>query len=146
MELEINGWQEFIEHGEKYLKTAVNGSKFRKDVFTPDLLYNIIAMSIEKHIMGYLLYNNSMPDNHTLRDLVDAVKKLNPNPDSSLDDLFEKLVNMDRFQEICCIEFYHRDTPEEKDIQEFISIGQGVKEFVSKQIQIPSVEPAHAAC
>lgn len=123
-------WQEFINDGCKYLKTAVNGSKHRQNIFTPEIIYNIVAMSIEKNIMGYLLYNNRLPDNHTLRDLVNAVRLIHPFENV----LFEKLNNMDRFQEICSIDLYNRKIPNKNDVQEFLNIGIEVQSFVAGQL------------
>ena len=125
-------WHEYVNDGCKYLKTAVNGSVKRKNVFTPEIIFNIVAMSIEKNIMGYLLYNNCLPENHTLRDLADAVRLIYPFEN----DLFEKLVDMDRFQEICCIDLYERKIPDEDDVKEFLDIGQKVRAFVKEQLAL----------
>ncbi|MGE0083718.1 MAG: hypothetical protein AB7S75_04795 [Desulfococcaceae bacterium] len=132
----MNGWQEYIEDGNKYLKTAVKGHESRKQVFTPEIIYNIVSMSIEKQIMGLLMYHNRLPENHTLRDLTDAVKELCPVTEGEFhcfpQDLGEKLLAMDRFQEICCLDAYHRQTPCEEDVLEFIDTGQKVQTFVAE--------------
>lgn len=124
-------WFEFIDEGRRYLKTATNGAEKRKTVFTPEIIYNIVAMSIEKHIMGYLVFNNCLPDNHTIGDLVNAVRMIHPFEST----LFKKLEGMDRFQEICSIDQYSRISPEEKDVREFLEIGKEVQVFVEAQLQ-----------
>ena len=60
-----------IEEADQYLKTAVGGLKPEK-VFTPEILYNILGMAIEKYCLALLYYKETMPDNHTFHDLVDA--------------------------------------------------------------------------
>lgn len=128
----------FIDEGAQYLKTAINADQKRRRVFTPDILYNIIAMSIEKYIMGYLLYRKNLPDNHTLGDLVDALKRV----DQVEKDLCDRIIRMDRFQEICCISAYHRETPEEEDIAEMLTLGAMIRDFV--KARMPPLQPASA--
>lgn len=125
-------WEEFIDNGDKYLKTAVNGYKKRKNIFTPEIIYNIVSMSIEKHIMGYLLYHNRLPDNHTLVDLITAVKEIGVVDNT----LYAKIIHMNRFQEICSLSTYIRKVPSEKDIQEFLTIGESVRDFVTGRLAL----------
>ncbi len=131
-------WQLYIDDGNKYLKTAVNGAKSRKEVFTPEILYNIISMSIEKQVMGLLMYHDRLPENHTLTDLMDAISELCTPTEGRAGgfpaDLREKVIAMDRFQEICCLDFYHRETPSQENINEFIDAGQKVQAFVATRL------------
>lgn len=122
-------WQNYINDGRKYLKTAANGLSKRKSVFTPEIIYNIVSMSIEKNIMGYLIYKNSLPDNHTLKDLADGVRRVC----FIEDELYENLIKMDHFQEICNLNCCNVKTPDEKDIEEFLDTGRKVQDFIDKQ-------------
>jgi len=94
----------FMEEGDAYLKAARGGQK-RPGVFTPEILYNLLAMSIEKHIMAALIFKGTLADNHTFTDMIQSAKELCP-----LDDaLIEKLIELERYQEICPVfEGYHR--------------------------------------
>jgi len=126
----MQDWQVFIDEGDRYLKTAVGGSQNRPQVFTPEILYNLVAMAIEKHAMGYLMYHCQLPDNHTLRDLMDAIRKL-----GDLDEeLYGKVVNMDRFQEICSVFQYHREVPRTEDIAAFLDLGDQIRAFVKNRL------------
>ncbi len=129
---ESTEWKTFIDEGTKYLKTAVNGAAKRKDIFTPEILYNIAAMSIEKHIMGYLFYHHKLPENHTLKDLADAMAE---NSDISA-SLCEKLAYMDSFQEICSLEMYSRRIPDETSISTILETGKEVKAFVYASLPV----------
>ncbi|WP_373498793.1 hypothetical protein [Desulfococcus sp.] len=126
----MQGWQIFIDEGDRYLKTAMNGSRRRPRVFTPEILYNLIAMAIEKHAMGYLMYHHQLPDNHTLRDLMDALRKVG----DLNEDLYGRVVDMDRFQEICSVFQYRRDIPEAADVATFMDIGGEVSAFVRNRL------------
>ena len=70
------GYEAFFDEGNKYLKTARGGVK-RPAVFTTEILYNIIGLAIEKHIMAALMAKGCLADNHTFTDLVDATKSYN---------------------------------------------------------------------
>mgnify|MGYP006293214267 CR=1 FL=1 len=126
-------WTRFTDEGAQFLKTAMNAVRKRRKVFTPDILYNLIAMSIEKYIMGYLLYRKNLPDNHTLGDLMDALRRV----DAVEDELCDRIIRMDRFQEICCITTYSREMPEEKDIEEMLTLGAMIRDFVEAQMEAP---------
>lgn len=130
MEIMEMEWKKYVDEGHKYMKTAVNGLLNRKKVFTPEIIYNIVGMAIEKNIMGFLMYNKCMPDNHTLTDLANAVKNIDPVEN----ELFEKMAEMDRFQEICSIDDYKVKVPDDNEISEFVRIGQEVQAFVDSKL------------
>ena len=69
----ITGWQEFLEEGNQFLATAVNAHAKSKKAFTPEILYNLVAMAIEKLIMALLMKSGNLPYNHTMHDLVEAM-------------------------------------------------------------------------
>jgi len=89
-------WAEFMTEGDAYLKTARGGQK-RPGVFTPEILYNLLAMAIEKHIMAALIFKGTLADNHTFTDMIYSARELCP-----LDDaLIKKLIQLESYQEIC---------------------------------------------
>ena len=86
----------FMGEGDAYLKTARGGMK-RSKIFTPEILYNIIAMAIEKHIMAALMAKGELADNHTFTDLIDATKQI-----GGIDDVIaESLRKFEAYQNIC---------------------------------------------
>ncbi len=104
----IKGWQEFMEEGKAYLSTATNAYINKRPAFTPAILYNLVAMSIEKLIMAMLMKSGNLPYNHTIGDLVDAMDEFLP---GDLGNLGTKLKALDAFQEICDIEEYSIKIP-----------------------------------
>ncbi len=44
----------FLEEGDKYLKVVLNGHK-RPEVFTLELMFNMLTLAIEKHAMAILM-------------------------------------------------------------------------------------------
>lgn len=66
----ITGWQDFLVEGDAYLKTGNGAYAKRRTVFTPEIIYNIIAMGIEKLVMATLMKVGELPYNHTMYDLV----------------------------------------------------------------------------
>ena len=127
--LSIGNWNDFYREGIQYLNVAMNTAG-KKAAFTPEILYNIIAMGIEKQIMGLLMFRGVLPENHTLRDLLNSLKTVTEVPEI----LSEKLIAMDGFQEICRIDFYKRKTPTDSDIREFLETGILVMSLVKKQL------------
>ena len=104
----IKGWQEFLEEGNQFLATANNAYAQRKEAFTTAILYNLVAMAIEKLIMALLMKNGKLPYNHTMHDLVEAMDEFLP---GELAGLGNELKAWDGFQDICDIESYSISPP-----------------------------------
>lgn len=134
MLVQIEDWREYISDGGKFLHTAVNAAQKRPEVFTPEILYNLTAMAIEKFCMGYLMYHGDLADNHTMADLAEAVERhAGPQP-----ELTKKLLFLDSFQEICDLSTYKRRPPNKAEIAQILSIGREVNDFVSSKIELPA--------
>ncbi|KAF0188791.1 MAG: hypothetical protein FD168_1315 [Desulfobulbaceae bacterium] len=130
--IQISDWRKYLKEGEQYLATAMGAAERRSDVFTPEILYNITAMAIEKLIMGYLMSRGDLADNHTMGDLLDAVERnAGPQP-----ELAAKLRFLDGYQEICDIDTFRHDAPDPSDIPEILAIGQMVKGFVDERVKV----------
>jgi hypothetical protein len=127
-------WKTFYAEGLRYReitdKAAANTSKF-----TPEILYNLSCIAIEKLFMGYFLKVRFMPYNHTLQDLVESMKELRPVPP----ELEESLMRMNSFQEICSIEQYSRRIPSAEDVKEFIGTVNMTAEYIRGIIDRPEV-------
>lgn len=74
----IRGWEEFLQDGKGFLSTALAGYQKRQQVFTAEILYNIIAMAVEKFVMAALMRHGALPYNHTMADLVEAMETTFP--------------------------------------------------------------------
>lgn len=128
--MSMNEWKDFLADGDRYLKTAANGFRNRPGVFTPEIVYNLVGMAIEKHIMGFLMHDDRLADNHTLTDLVHALEDL-CEVDS---DLYDRVIRMDRFQEICSMDAYRRQPPNVEDVPEFLAVGDRVRALVDARL------------
>lgn len=94
----IKGWQDYLEDGDGYLRTATGAYLNRKKIFTSEILYNIIAMAIEKFVMAALMWHGTLPYNHTMADLVESMEETFP---GALADIREGLLRLDAYQDIC---------------------------------------------
>lgn len=104
----IKGWEEFLREGNQFLATANNAYTQRKEAFTTAILYNLVAMAIEKLIMALLMKSGKLPYNHTMHDLVEAIDEFLP---GELAGLGEELKRLDGFQDICDMESYSISPP-----------------------------------
>lgn len=113
-------WRDFIAEGRQFHQAALGGLK-RPEVFTPEILYNMLAMAMEKYIMGLLMYRKNLPDNHTFRDLVDGLRRMEARSEDSsgprlTEELAGELLALDAFQEICSVDGYARQSPSDEEI------------------------------
>jgi len=115
----IEGWEEFLHEGEAYLRTAVGAHDKKRAVFTPEILYNIIAMAIEKLVMAALMKQGALPYNHTMGDLVEAMEETFP---GALGEIKEKILALDRYQEICDVDAFMIRPPKVEEIDGMLDI------------------------
>ena len=121
-------WNYFIEAGERYY--LISSGLVRKNRFSSDLVYNIVALCIENFLVGYLLSQGKIPENHTLLDIISYLKKF-----EEVGDLEERIRWMNGFQEICCLDFYKRRVPEDSDLVAMLEIASDVKRLVNNNMR-----------
>ena len=128
----LEDWRLYYKDGEQYFKTALNAAQKRAEIFTPEILYNLTAMAIEKYLMAFLMYHNDLADNHTMRDMIDSVERHGKMPEA----LVAKLLYLDSFQEICDMDSYNRTAPRREDLPLILAAGEEVKAFVNQRIEV----------
>jgi len=127
----ISGWEDFLRDGSGYFNTAVGALAKNREVFTPPILYNLIAMSIEKFVMAALMRYGAMPYNHTMADLAEAMEETFP---GSVADIRDELLKLDRYQEICDLEGFSISPPGMEKIPAMLDLARRVKNLVTKII------------
>ena len=121
---------DFMAEGNKYLKTARGGVK-RPAIFTSEILYNIIGLAIEKHVMGALMAKGKLADNHTFTDLIDAANQVG----GIGADIAAQLRKFESYQNICPVfAGYHRTEPPADAIPEMIATAEAVQAWAERVI------------
>ncbi len=123
----ISGWEDFLKEGKAYLKTAVGAHARRRDIFSAEILYNIIAMAIEKFVMAALMRHGAMPYNHTMGDLVEAMEETFC---GAMGEMKEKLLALDKYQEICDLEAYTIRPPAMEEIPEMLRLAKQLESLI----------------
>ena len=115
MKAELADWKAFYREGVQYHRTA-QGSVRRPEVFTPTIIENLAAMSIEKYFMAIFMRRGILPRNHTLLDLMGEAKLYFP-----LDPiLVDSLEYMDSLQRICSLFECEVSAPAANDVPRFL--------------------------
>lgn len=125
----IGGWEDFWRDGNAFFATASSAHAARKKAFTPEILYNIIAMAIEKFVMTALMRHGTMPYNHTMKDLVEAMDEVFP---GVMADMREGLLNLDRYQEICALDSFNIAGPDMAEIPAMLDLAGRLQALVAK--------------
>lgn len=125
----IKGWEEYLHEGDQYLTTARRAFANQRHAFTAEILYNVIAMAIEKLVMGALMQSGNLPYNHTMRDLAEAMEEHFP---GRLGGIRERLLALDAYQEICDLDTYHRQPPTMEEIPAMLSLAMELRELVCR--------------
>ena len=94
----IEDWGQYRLEGEQFLNLAENAFIKKKATFTTAILYNLIAMAIEKLVMAALMEIGRLPYNHTMHDLVAALEEWLP---ETIRGMEESVRALDSYQEIC---------------------------------------------
>jgi hypothetical protein len=123
----------FIKEANEFYKAAVGGVK-KKKIFTNEILYNLVSISMEKYFMGFLTAKNQLPQCHTLKNMINEVKAL-----VEVDEwIVQKMYYFDDVQQICSLIHYHRKTISDADINEMISVLSAIKELVERNLTATS--------
>ncbi len=125
----VSGWEEFFRHGEGYLNTALAAHRKGVRAFTPEILYNLAAMAIEKFVMAALMRHGTMPYNHTMADLVEAMERTFP---GRLGHLGDQLLAMDKYQEICDLDGFKISPPKMEEIPAMLELAGKLQEITKK--------------
>lgn len=95
--------------------------------FTPEILYNLAAMAIEKFVMAALMRHGAMPYNHTMVDLVEAMEKTFP---GRLGQIQDDLLRLDKYQEICDLDGFKISPPKPEEIPAMLEVAEKLRELV----------------
>jgi len=129
--ISIDNWQEYRRAGEQFLSTATGAFRKGNSRFTPEILYNLVAMAIEKLIMAFLMKRGDLAENHTMGDLLRALEKhVGKHP-----ELTEHFTFLDSFQEICEIETYKVQVPTLEETAAIVAIGEDVRRLLAPHLE-----------
>jgi hypothetical protein len=128
--MENSDWYDYVVAGIKYLKTAVNGQS-RPNIFTNELTYNLITLSIEKFLVGLSLHFGEMPQHHRLDGLVESVAQLEPMDG----ELIKNVQAIDNYSDLCSLEVYSRPIPNDMEIKAMLEVAKAVEVFVKQSIE-----------
>ncbi len=126
----MDEWIEYIQEGRQFLQTARNGQK-RKTVFTNELVYNLIGLSLEKMLVGLCMRHGHMPADHTLAGIVSELNDLCPLEAS----LAEEIRAMDRIQDLCALDMKTFCSVSDRQITQLLSLNERVAAFVKEAIE-----------
>lgn len=127
----IQGWADYLTDGKAFYKTAFAAHAQQKKAFSTVILYNIIAMAIEKFVMAALMRQGKLPYNHTMKDLVEAMDQAFP---GAMSEIREGLLDLDQYQEICDIDTFTISGPAMEEIPRMLELANRLSVLVEKQI------------
>ena len=128
--ISIDNWQEYRRDGEQFLNTAATAFRKGNSRFTPETLFNLVAMAIEKLVMAFLMKQGDLAENHTMGDLFRALEKhVGHHP-----ELARQFAYLDSFQEICVIETYRRQVPTAEETAAIVAIGENVQRLLAPHL------------
>ncbi|MCF7816633.1 MAG: hypothetical protein K9M54_02025 [Kiritimatiellales bacterium] len=120
----------FMVEGDQYLNAARGGTR-RPAIFTAEILYNLLGLAIEKHIMAALIFKGTLADNHTFTDLIDATRQV-----GEIDAaIASQLRKFESYQNICPVfAGYHRAELPAGAIPEMIATAEAVQAWAERMI------------
>lgn len=124
-------WTDYINEGRQYFKTARNGRK-RKQVFTSELTYNLICLSVEKLLIGLCLQHGHIPEDHTISGIVMAVHELFQMEPS----LMQELQMMDKIQDMCSLDVNNLCIVSDPQIDNLLLLNERVIAFVESRLEL----------
>lgn len=124
----IRGWQDFLKQGQGFLTTAGRAYGKQSKVFSPEILYNIISMAIEKFAMAALMRHGVLPYNHTMADLVASLEATFP---GQIHTIKAGLLALDSYQDICDPYEFTITPPKREDIPAMLKLAEDFHRLVA---------------
>lgn len=132
--MQIDDWRQFRKEGRQYLAIARRATHKRPDIFTPEIIYNILCMAIEKLLMGVLMSRGDMADNHTMMDMLHSLAR----HFGELSEFASDFRFIDSFQEICNLDTFNRRPPQPEELQRIYRTACKVEEFCEQATAAPA--------
>lgn len=121
----VDDWQQFKVEGQQFLSLAERAFLRGQKTFTPDILYNLIAMAIEKMVMSALMAIGRLPYNHTMHDLVAALEHWLP---ETVHGMEESIRSLDSYQDICDPYAYSIRVPTSEEIAGMLTLARQLEQ------------------
>ena len=131
--IQITDWHIFQRDGEQFLQTAQAAFMKKSKGFSPEVIYNLTCMGIEKLIMAFLMQRGDLADNHTMADLVEAMDETFP---GAIDDIREGLIKLDTYQDICDPYDFTIASPAREEIPEMLGLAKKLQQLVDNELTV----------
>ena len=129
----ITGWEKFLKEGKEYLRTAEAAYRRQKNIFTPEILYNLITMAIEKFFMAALMRHGTMPYNHTMVDMVESMEETFPD---AIQGIRDDLMKLDTYQDICDPYDFTIIAPDREEIPSMLDLAERMLDLLRDDLKI----------
>lgn len=121
-------WMKTLKQADDYFGTVYRLSQTKR--FKNETLYNIVCLSTEKFLHGYMLSQGAVPFNHTLSTMVRDVR---PQLKGSMQTLYSDLQFLDEFQKN--IE-WQRPKPTDTDMKRMLETLVALREWILSQTTV----------
>ncbi len=108
---------ENYNYADSYLGTAESMFRAEERRFDNDLLYNMISISFEKFMVGWIALHDTMATSHLPLMLYRELKSLDPTADDSIKRI---AILIGSFEGICSLEDFGYRTPTDAQVEEMI--------------------------
>jgi HEPN domain-containing protein len=123
----IERFEDIIKGANGYFKTAIRAF-YKKSVFSDELIFNILTMSIEKYLVGLLMSIGIMPANHVIKYLLEETEE-----HFKIDVSIQKhLAAIDDYLYLCSVDNFTKNTPPREDLEKMINAVEKLKFFVQE--------------
>jgi len=129
-------WMEFYLDGRRYLRTA-RGALKRPAVFSPEIIFNLVAMGIEKIAMAMLLEAGDIADNHTMPDLLKSLSRV---VDLDL-ELAQAILDLGRYEDLCAFSPRLHQTASMSDLPAIVAVGEELLVVAQAHLPAPATLP-----
>lgn len=129
---ELSGCRDFLKEGDDYLR-VVHTSGHRPELFTPEIVFNVLSMSLEKLIMALVTHSGCLPENHTFRELSEACHAVEPLDERDR----ELLISLDDHNNLCSLEVFQQILPNKERMSAFIALAERFQALAHQRLGVP---------
>lgn len=127
-------WKFYYNEGVQYLQTA-NGWHAKGKKFNNELKFNMLSISMERMLVGLLLFNKEMPYSETVTGLVREAK-----PFVNWSEKFIKEVKkLNKYMFLCSLDPDSSKAPNDSELEEVYALAAQLKDKINTELEIELV-------
>jgi hypothetical protein len=135
MKIMERNWDFYYREGVGFYKRAYRSYMGEATVFSNELLFNLLSMSMERLLISLLLYHHTMPASETVSGLMRECK----NKVTWHDEMYAEVRWLNRFVHLCSLDPTPMKVPDDSEMVKVFKIAELLIQKVTSELYAEAI-------